>query len=201
MMDNHGCTEQDAERLSAFVLGVLSPEEQAAVERHLQTGCDACAQEVAALREIAGRVALAAPAVPAPTVLRERLHAEIRRERETAGVLLRRPGLLIARPSDARWEATDIAGVFRRRLFEDPARRYATALVRMEPGVRYPAHRHVELEELYLLEGDLHVQGVPMRPGDYCRADAGTVHDEVFTDTGAVFIVMSSELNELLASL
>ena len=74
-----------------------------------------------------------------------------------------------------------------------------TALVRMEPGIRYPAHRHVDLEELYILEGDLRVQGVTMRPGDYCRADAGTVHDEVSTEKGAVFIVMSSELDKPMA--
>jgi anti-sigma factor ChrR (cupin superfamily) len=198
-MGNHGHTDQDGERLSAFALGALSAEEQAAVERHLDSGCEACRQEVAALQEAAGLLALAAPGVPAPPALRGRLRAQIQGLRARGAVILQRPGLLVTRPSEVPWQATSFAGIASKRLFEDTGRHYVTALVRLQAGTRYPAHRHVDVEELYLLEGDLQVQGVTMRAGDYCRAEAGTVHEELFSETGAIFIVMSSELNELMA--
>ena len=136
-MQSHGRCEEDRERLSAFVFGALSAEERTSVERHLASGCDACRQEVAAFLEVGGLLALAAPAVEAPAALRHRLRGEIRRGRETDGVLLRQPGLLMMRASDMLWQATDFAGIEAKRLFEDPARRYVTALVRMKPGIRY----------------------------------------------------------------
>ena len=74
-----------------------------------------------------------------------------------------------------------------------------TALVRMEPHTRYPSHQHADVEELYLLDGDLLVEGQRMRAGDYCRAEPGSIHGEVSTQAGALFLVRYSQRDELLA--
>ena len=37
------------------------------------------------------------------------------------------------------------------------------------------------------------------RPGDYYRAEPESVHGEVFTEAGALFVVLSSTRDELLA--
>jgi hypothetical protein len=52
----------------------------------------------------------------------------------------------------------------------------------MDAGAHYPSHSHAEIEELFMLSGDLHVEGQLMRSGDYCRGDSGSVHGETFTE-------------------
>jgi hypothetical protein len=52
----------------------------------------------------------------------------------------------------------------------------------MDTAARYCSHRYVEIEELSLLSGDLHVEGQIMHSRDYCRADSATIHGESFTD-------------------
>jgi anti-sigma factor ChrR (cupin superfamily) len=65
-------------------------------------------------------------------------------------------------------------------------------------GTVYPAHRHAGIEESYLIEGDLLVEGYTLRSGDYCRAEAGSFHGEVRTDKGCKFIAVASLEDELL---
>ena len=57
------------------------------------------------------------------------------------------------------------------------------------------------IEELYLLEGDLTVEGYTMHAGDYCRAEAGSFHGEIRTKTGCKFIAIASREDELLPTL
>ena len=68
-----------------------------------------------------------------------------------------------------------------------------------DPGARLPRHRHDDVEELYILSGDLSVSGEVVRAGDYCRAYADTVHEESFSETGCLFLLMASQHNEMLA--
>jgi len=89
-------------------------------------------------------------------------------------------------------------GISYKPLYEDLARKYSTSLVRMNAGAHYPSHRHSEIEELFLLSGDLHVEGQIMHSGDYCRADPGTIHGETFTDRGCLFLLLASQENEVL---
>jgi anti-sigma factor ChrR (cupin superfamily) len=84
-------------------------------------------------------------------------------------------------------------------LHIDQARKYNTCLVRRDAGAHYPSHRHREIEELFKLSGELHVEGLVMHAGDYCRADSDTIHGETFTDSGALFLLMGSQQNEVLA--
>jgi quercetin dioxygenase-like cupin family protein len=97
------------------------------------------------------------------------------------------------------WEPAPLPGIFSKLLFNDVNRQYVTQIVRMDPGTTYPSHRHSQVEELYLLEGDLLVEGQKMGPGDYCRGEPESVHGEVYTETGALFFVLSSPQDEILA--
>lgn len=115
------------------------------------------------------------------------------------GILLNARGLLISRSTAMKWEAAGLPGISSKVLFDDPVREYITQLVRMEPKTTYPSHHHKDVEELYLLEGDLLVEGQLMGPGDYCRADPDSIHGEVSTESGALFLALSSKRDELLA--
>jgi DNA-directed RNA polymerase specialized sigma24 family protein len=53
---------------------------------------------------------------------------------------------------------------------------------------------------IYLLRSRSRARsGVLMRQGDYCRADAGSLHTGVTTKTGCVFITVASSRDEWLA--
>ena len=69
----------------------------------------------------------------------------------------------------------------------------------LESGAVYPPHRHNDIEEVYMLDGDLLVEGVHMRSGDYCRSEPGSIHGEAKTHSGALLLVFSSQQDELLA--
>jgi quercetin dioxygenase-like cupin family protein len=96
------------------------------------------------------------------------------------------------------WGPTPFPGLFSKLLFVDEDRQYTTALVRMEAGARYPSHRHAKVEELFMLEGELMVEGVKMVAGDYCCGAPDSVHGAVYTEAGALFVVLSSQNDVLL---
>ena len=77
-------------------------------------------------------------------------------------------------------------------LFRDPVTHARTTLVRMAPNLPFPPHPHGETEDLYLISGEAWVGDVPMRAGDYCRADAGTEHNSVRSGpAGSLAIVIA----------
>jgi anti-sigma factor ChrR (cupin superfamily) len=124
--------------------------------------------------------------------------ARVARAPREQGVLLQQSGLLISRSQEMDWQSF-APGIVFKPLFTDTDRQYATCLVRMDAGARYPSHRHVDLEELFLLSGDLHVGPEVMQAGDYCRAVSDSVHSETFSESGCLFLLLASQRNELLA--
>jgi len=114
------------------------------------------------------------------------------------GVLFRKAGLLITRSEVLPWEAAAIAGVLSKSLFVDTERKCSTSLVRMEPRTIYPSHRHNDIEEVFVLEGDLTIEGVHMMPGDFCRSEPGSIHGATSTESGALLLVFASQQDEIL---
>src|SRR6266498_1329161 len=56
--------------------------------------------------------------------------------------------------SKTDWEPTRFPGVWTKKLYEEPSGRMTT-LTKMEPGARLPSHRHVGIEQSFVLEGTL----------------------------------------------
>ena len=63
-------------------------------------------------------------------------------------------------------------------------------LVRCEPGARFPVHTHAGPEFLFILEGELVQAGRRLGPGWASVASAGSVDDDVRSDTGCVFVLV-----------
>ena len=63
-------------------------------------------------------------------------------------------------------------------------------LVRCEPGARFPVHTHAGPEFLFILEGELVQGGRRLGPGWASVASAGSVDDDVRSDTGCVFVLV-----------
>jgi len=185
------------EAAAAYVLSDLSSGQRAVLEAHLAAGCAACEQEMRAAGEIAAGFGSIAAADPPPS-LRDRLMAKVATAPRAPGLLFQNQGLIIARPAELDWHPLG-PGVDFKVIHTDTDRRYNTMLVRMAPGATYTAHRHVDVEELFMISGDMNVAGVIMRAGDYCRGETGTFHGVTSSEAGCVMIVMSSSDNEAVA--
>jgi DNA-binding NarL/FixJ family response regulator/quercetin dioxygenase-like cupin family protein len=113
-------------------------------------------------------------------------------------ILLNRSGLFMFRTESMIWQAGKVPGCWVKTLIVEEGSRIATSLVRMDAGSHFPAHRHFSTEEVFLLAGDLVVEGQEMKPGDYCYAETNSVHSESHTETGCIFVLRTSELDEII---
>ena len=78
-------------------------------------------------------------------------------------------------------------GIQRRVLWQRAGQ--AALLYFVQPGTQVPLHRHGHDEECLMLQGDLFLDDILLRPGDYQLAPAGTNHRITETDTGVVLYV------------
>ena len=95
------------------------------------------------------------------------------------------PGLILDVQSDAvPWRRTRVPGVVWCLLGPDEAAlgggpREAAVLIRMDPGCGYPAHRHVDVEDVMVLAGGYRDERGEYRSGTYVRYEAGSTHSPV----------------------
>src|SRR5262249_11285322 len=103
---------------------------------------------------------------------------------------------IVVRSADGAWQRHPL-GLDTKQLSRDMEGR-VTSLVRMAPGLRYPSHRHASTEELFLLSGDLTVDGELLGAGDYCAAPGSTIHRETWSAGGCTFVLAASEADEIV---
>jgi quercetin dioxygenase-like cupin family protein len=98
--------------------------------------------------------------------------------------------------SDAEWVSHPVPGIRMRVLATNGTTGYATVLLDVAPGVRFPAHHHGGDEDCYVISGSVHTLGRRLGPGDFLHADAGTDHEELWTPDGArvLLIVPAAEV-------
>lgn len=193
--------EEIRERAAAHALGVLSAAEARAVEARLAAGDARYLAELAAFRSVADDLAYAAPPRSPSPAARARVLAAVAAVAAAAAppILDRRDGVRFVRSERLGWRPGVHAGVEIKILRADRDAGRVTLLTRLAPGTVYPHHRHDDFEELFLLAGDVEVNGVPMAPGDYCSAAAGSIHDGIRTVGGCTFIVSTSARDALFA--
>jgi anti-sigma factor ChrR (cupin superfamily) len=191
--------DETRDRAALYVVGALRGEEAREFEAHLKEGCEVCAGEVKAFSLVADELAAATPPQAPRAKLRERVLDKIASEvRAGNSATIDKNGMRFMLSNLMPWEGTAIKGIETKVLFRDAANGMVTLLVRMAPGTSGPRHRHAEVEESYVLEGDVTISGVEMKPGDYCRAQPGSIHSGLSTRGGCQFITIASERNELL---
>ena len=80
------------------------------------------------------------------------------------------------------WQSTRHKGIFVNILRRDEQTGDATVLIRMEPGCGYPAHRHVGIEEVFMLQGGYRDPRGELRAGEYIINEAGSAHAPIALD-------------------
>jgi quercetin dioxygenase-like cupin family protein len=186
--------EHDAhgELVSLYAVRALPSAEIAAAEAQI-AACAECRRELESLRSVVDSF------VAWPTdVLRPALPLWDRLERRIAVETGEEP---MARPPETRAEpewAEAAPGISCKLLSTDMERRRVSMLVRLAPGTDYPPHEHADVEELYLLDGELIVDDKRLYPGDYLRAEPGTVDHRVWSETGCTCVLLTSTNDVLL---
>jgi len=95
---------------------------------------------------------------------------------------------------DDDWVPHPVPGIRMKVLSVNRRSGYATLLLDVQPGTRFPAHHHGGDEECYVISGSVYTLGRRLGPGDFVHADAGTEHGELWTDEGArVLLVVQPE--------
>jgi anti-sigma factor ChrR (cupin superfamily) len=202
-----------------YALGALEGEEARAFEAHMEEGCDACAAELREFESGVGSRGRAAPPAEPPSNTRarllERLAAVDDSEagaadasgledsgREGASADPSRSlcgeGFLVVRAGEGRWLTAGDDGVSFKLLYTDRERGTFTTLVRMDAGASIPAHRHLGVEQCLVIEGDLRAGGVEMYAGDFNCSLPGSVHEELTTTGGALFLIVGPERYEVV---
>jgi quercetin dioxygenase-like cupin family protein len=169
-----------------YAVRALPVEEVALVEERMTT-CPECRQEMETLRPTVDSLSAALTDVLRPSSsLWERLAVRVAVARAEAPPL----------PTPPRWEEPEwkeaAPGISVKLLATDTDRNRVSMLVRLAPGTDYPAHRHGGLEELHLLDGELMIDDRKLYPGDYNRAEAGSMDRRVWSETGCTCVLITS---------
>jgi anti-sigma factor ChrR (cupin superfamily) len=188
---------QTTELASGYALGVLPLDEALAFEEHLAQGCMICAAEVIAFRDICASLALTVPEVEPSPEVRNKILARLAAERQLAFTESpfhqadSRPepfSTLYAQQGE--WKEVS-EGVLIKVLYVDTQKRTMTSLYKMLPGAHAVAHQHQGVEECYVIEGDFYVNDLRLGPGDYHRAEPGSIHDSLYSENGNLLLIIS----------
>jgi anti-sigma factor ChrR (cupin superfamily) len=192
-MNDATSTCSERELVYGFAVGALSAAEARTFVAHLAS-CAKCGSELDTLRSVmASFVSWPSDVLRPSTSLWDRLAERIAGDGQ-------RPALDAPRtPPARRLEWNEVApGISCKVLATDLATDRVSMLVRLAPGVDYPAHRHADGEELHLLHGELLIDARTLHPGDYYSAEAGTMDTRVWSATGCTCVLMTSLNDELV---
>ena len=92
----------------------------------------------------------------------------------------------------------DAEGVFVKVLqFDKKTKRAPTFLLKFEAGASYPAHNHPAGEEIFVIEGDIHLGKDHLHAGDYLYTVPNGKH-AVRSESGCVVLIKTPEAVEIL---
>ncbi|HEU4387511.1 MAG TPA: cupin domain-containing protein [Blastocatellia bacterium] len=186
-MTHRVADDQIRGQAALYALGALDEDDARAFAAHLEEGCKVCREEVEGFAVVSSSLGYGAKPTEPPRRVREALISRI----AAAG------RLLSIKAGQGEWEEM-MEGVFVKTLHVDRSRGIRTSLVRMLPGTTLPAHRHIGVEQFYVLEGDCSVHGEMLRPGDFHIADSNTIHESTSTVSGTTFLLIGPEAYEFL---
>ena len=95
------------------------------------------------------------------------------------------------------WKTTSWPGV-RLHFIESSEDGTARVLIAMDPGVSYPAHRHVGVEEVFVVRGSYRDKAGVYEAGSFQRNAPGTVHHPSAGEHGALLLAWAEGGIEIL---
>lgn len=177
------------DRIADLLLGDVSDGEREALEAHV-AGCPRCNQELLHAADAFAALALALPAEAPPPPLRARILDDAKPPRLAAmidkladlfDVSVARARALLLRLDDATaWAPGPVPESWIMLVDGGGGAKVAGAFcgfVKMGPGVRWPAHKHLGTEYMLVLEGGFaQDDGVEVHPGQVHVMREGSEH-------------------------
>lgn len=193
------------DRIADLLLGDVSDGEREALEAHV-AGCARCNQELMQAADAFADLALALPAEAPPPTLRARVLDDAKPPRLAAMLdkvaalfdmtRAKARALLDAVDNPASWMDGPVPNSWVM-MADGGGPKVAGAFlgfVKMGPGVKWPAHRHLGRESMLVLEGGFRQNdGIEVHPGDLHVMEEGSAHaftvfdDETCISAAVVF--------------
>jgi len=105
----------------------------------------------------------------------------------------------LVRSAEIEWKSltsigeADAAGVYiKSLLFDDETERSPTILLKFDAGATYPLHTHPGGEEVFVIEGDIHLGKDHLRAGDYLYTAPDNLH-AVRSDGGCIVFLKAPQ--------
>jgi quercetin dioxygenase-like cupin family protein len=189
MTNNHRCF---CDLAPLYALDLLDLEERLWVEAQIAE-CPDLAEELAGYQAAVNAMPYTAPLVPMAADLKDRLFDSLGLDpvvtiptSEPDPPL--HPDMFSIRADELEWKPHRVDGIECAVLFVDPVSRMRTLMVRARGGIEYPVHQHRGVEEIYMLEGELEIEGNIYAAGDYIRSYPNSIHAP-FTATNCMFLI------------
>lgn len=200
-MSERAATHEMTDVAALYALGALSQHEARSFEQHLEEGCAECIAELESFTKTVRALAFSASDEQPPDRVRAELLTRMSKHADGQPEAAVKTGdanvLVSVLASDGEWQQLQ-NGVSFKRLYVDKTTGIATSLVRMQPGAALPIHRHLGVEQVFVIQGDCNIAGHQLGPGDYHRAEAGTTHETTCTVDGTLFLLIAPERFEVL---
>ncbi|MEQ1852138.1 MAG: cupin domain-containing protein [Chthoniobacteraceae bacterium] len=196
-------TEHQQDLASLYALGALPESERPEFESELRGNPELLAFTRSLLAS-GKAIALSVPPVELPPGLKVKVLQRIDAEAAAASVALPVPdlraGLSFLMAAETKgWKQLPIAGAWIKLLSLERERGYAVLLGKLDPGTRYPAHVNAGAEDFYILTGDLHIGETVLQGGDFHHAEAGSQHEENFSENGCTLLAVLTVDDPLVA--
>ena len=187
--NNHRCF---CDLAPLYALDLLDLEERLWVEAQIAE-CPDLADELASYQAAVSAMPYTAPLVPMAANLKHRLFDSLGLDLVESPLASEpepplHPELFSIRQDELDWKPHRVEGIEYAVLFVDSISRMRTLIVRARGGIKYPVHQHQGVEEIYMLEGELEIEGNVYGAGDYIRSHPNTIHAP-FTVTNCMFLV------------
>jgi ChrR Cupin-like domain len=188
-MNEHRCF---CDLAPLYALDLLDLEARLWVEAQILE-CPDLAEELASYQAAVGVIPYSVPMVPMAANLKDRLFdtlglAPVETTIEPPMEPEPEPETIAIRSGNLDWQPHRIEGVHCALLFLDPVSRMRSMVVKAAAGVVYPLHQHRGIEEIYMLEGELVINGQIYLAGDYIRSYPNSLHAPS-TSTGCMFLI------------
>lgn len=172
------------ELAAGYVLGTLSAGERA-IARDLEAANADFARQVSAWEARLAPLAASGEAEPPPAGL----FAAVEQRVDEAKAEL--PSTITLRGATRQWvkmaEGVDVSV-----LWQSPALKRQSVLIRMAPNVHYDSHEHADDEECLVIEGDLQFGELKLGAGDYHFAPKGRTHPPAYSRGGCLLFVTTA---------
>jgi len=185
------------EQAMLYALGSLAEKEHQQFENCLQCPHSAAPAKLAAYTHLVGTISASLQPEKAPNPeLRARIMAAIDPPvpADAPKDQVLPVGITFLMQNEGPWHATPYPGVQLRELSNASAE-MAIFMLNLEPGTKFPDHDHHGSEDMYLLSGDLDINGKRMGPGDFMHSDPSTKHHDMYSPGGCQAIVVTSRKN------